>query len=92
MVPYILTGKIMDSRIKRTEKTITSPSSGTFSFPMALKNNNVAIRYFRSFLSKTDFSSSDYQLFKVGVMNEESGEIFTDVDFPLFIEGGVDEA
>mgnify|MGYP000062678178 CR=1 FL=1 len=26
MVPYILTGKIMDSRIKRTEKTITSPS------------------------------------------------------------------
>lgn len=66
--------------------------AGTFSFPMALKNNNVAIRYFRSFLEKTDFSPSDYQLFKVGVMNEESGEIFTNADFPLFIEGGVDEA
>lgn len=72
--------------------SIKDTVSGTFSFPMALKNNNVAIRYFRSFLSKTDFPPSDYQLFKVGVMNEESGEIFTDVDFPLFVEGGTNEA
>ena len=35
--------------------------AGTFSFPMALKNNSVAIRYFRSFLSKTDFPSIFFQ-------------------------------
>lgn len=65
--------------------------SGSFSFPMALKNQNVAIRYFRSFLDKSDFARADYQLFKVGIMNEESGEIFTE-GCPLFVEGGVNEA
>ena len=52
-----------------------------------MKKQNVAIRYFRSFLDKTDFAPADYQLFKVGVMNEESGEIFTE-GCPLFVEGG----
>lgn len=65
--------------------------AGTFSFPMALKNVNVAIRYFRSFLDKTDFSSADYQLFMLGVMNDESGEIFTE-GCPSFVEGGSNEA
>ena len=46
--------------------SIKDTVSGSFSFPMALKNKNVAIRYFRSFLDKSDFARSDYQLFKVG--------------------------
>lgn len=71
--------------------SIKDTVSGSFSFPMALKNQNVAIRYFRSFLDKSDFARADYQLFKVGVMNEESGEIFTE-GCPFFVEGGVNEA
>lgn len=71
--------------------SIKDTVSGSFSFPMASKNQNVAIRYFRSFLDKSDFAPADYQLFKVGIMNEESGEIFTE-GCPLFVEGGVNEA
>lgn len=71
--------------------SIKDTVSGSFSFPMALKNKNVAIRYFRSFLDKSDFARSDFQLFIVGIMNEESGEIFTD-GCPSFIEGGSNEA
>lgn len=71
--------------------SIKDTVSCSFSFPMSLKNQNVAIRYFRSFLDKSEFARADYQLFKVGVMNEESGEIFTE-GCPLFVEGGVNEA
>lgn len=71
--------------------SIKDTVSGSFSFPMALKNQNVAIRYFRAFLDKSDFARADYQLFKVGIMNEESGEIFTD-GCPSFIQGGSNEA
>lgn len=71
--------------------SIKDTVSGSFSFPMALKNQNVAIRYFRVFLDKSDFPPADYQLFKVGIMNEGSGEIFTD-GCPSFILGGSNEA
>lgn len=70
--------------------SIKDTVSGSFSFPMGLKNQNVAIRYFRNFLDKIDFPHADYQLFKLGVMNEESGEIFTE-GCPLFVEGGLNE-
>jgi len=71
--------------------SIKDTVSGSFSFPMASKNQNVAIRCFRVFLDKSEFARADYQLFKVGIMNEESGEISTE-GCPLFVEGGVNEA
>lgn len=60
--------------------------SGLCSVPFGAQNNQEAIRHFDLFCKKSDFSSSDYQLFIVADFDERSG-ILSDLKFE-FVKGG----
>lgn len=68
--------------------------AGTFNAPVAFRNAASACRWFNSVVHDTKFAASDFQLFQIGLMSDETGQIFLQDDdgvFPRFICVGVDD-
>lgn len=68
--------------------------SGSFAAPVAFKNTASARRWFNTIVHDSKFAASDFQLFQIGLMSDETGQVFIQDDegvFPRFICSGVDE-